>query len=356
MKWSTKRQTSRDNNLNIQAGGDVRLGLGYREVKDISQDTAMEVFEKNFYRLSQGAYEVARERAEEFTRNLVESIQQRAPDALGQFQDPGTQSALYSAQSGYAKTGDSDLGEVLIELLIARISSDARGTSQLASSYAVTVAENLSSHHFAVLTCSFVLKQIAYTDVRSVDVLARNIEQTVAPFVDDLEGADPADLDYLTGLGCTILTASSLSAGECAGMNYPGLFTRGFSSGEVQDSVRLIGTPLVRPFGPDSDRFKINAITESELAELVGRTYLHDIGKIALGTLKNTVLQAGEIERMIMQSRPSLGVIFRRCAALGINGYINTAIGTAIAHANMRRVNPEFDLPLVMLVSKKPML
>jgi hypothetical protein len=183
-----------------------------------------------------------------------------------------------------------------------------------------------------------------------------DIERTVKPFVNDLKDADSADLDYLAGLGCTIATASSLSVGAYAGINYPGLFTRGFSSSEMRDSAHLIGTPLVRPFGPDSDRFKINATTESELAELVNRSFLHDIGHLALATLKNSVLQGHEIERMLTESQPDLGSIFKRCANLGMNGYINTAIGTAIAHANMRRVNPDFDLPLTMLVSKRPML
>jgi hypothetical protein len=354
MKWNTRRQRSRDNNLNIQAEGGVHLGLGYRDVKEISHDTAMEVFEKNFNKLSQVAYDIARERAEEFTSNLVEAVQQRAPDALDQFQDPGTQSALFSAQSGYAKTGDADLGEVLIELLMTRISVNVRDTSQLASSYAVTVAENLSSHHFAILTCSLVLKQIAYEDVRSVDSLARQIRKTIEPFTNDLRDAEPVDLDYLTGLGCMIVTTSTLTPGKWSGMNYPGLFTRGFSSSEMQNSALLIGTPLVRPFGPDSDRYKINAITEPELRELVDRVVLNDMSNLAVHTLRNTVLQEHEIERMLTESQPTLAAIFKRCANLGINSYINTAIGTAIAHANMRRVHSEFSLPLTSLLSEKP--
>ncbi|WP_337819385.1 LPO_1073/Vpar_1526 family protein [Streptomyces werraensis] len=352
MRWKTKRQRSRDNNINMQAER-IHLGLGYRDVKEISHDTAMEVFEKNFHNLSQLAYSVARGRAEEFTSNLIEVVQQRTPNALETFQDPGTQAALFSAQSGYAKTGDADLGEVLIELLMTRISASVRDTSQLASAYAVTVAENLSSHHFAILTCSFILKQLSYRDVRSTDSLARQMLETIDPFVDDLNDANSVDLDYLTGLGCMIATSSTMSPGRYTGLNYPGLFTVGFSSLQ-KDTNRLIGTPLVRPFGPESDRYKIAALTKSELMELVDRVVMHDMRDLALQTLQDGIMHEREIERILCQEQEALAPIFARCSDLGINSYINTAIGTAIAHANMRRVHSGFDVSLTSLLSENP--
>ncbi|MET9332279.1 LPO_1073/Vpar_1526 family protein [Streptomyces cellulosae] len=331
----------------------INLGLGYRDVKEISRDTAMEVFEKNFHNLSQLAHNVARDRAEEFTWNLIEVVQQRTPSALDTFQDPGTQAALFSAQSGYAKTGDADLGEVLIELLMTRISANVRDTSQLASTYAVTVAENLSSHHFAILTCSFILKQLSYRGVNSTASLARQMLETIDPFVGDLNDANPVDLDYLTGLGCMIATSSTLSPGRYTGLNYPGLFTVGFSSRQV-DANRLIGTPLVRPFGPESDRYKIAALTKSELLELVDRLVMHDMSDLALQTLQNSVMHEHDIQRILCQEQSGLAPIFARCSGLGVNAYINTAIGTAIAHANMRRVHSGFDVPLTSLLSENP--
>ncbi|WP_329215127.1 LPO_1073/Vpar_1526 family protein [Streptomyces sp. NBC_00683] len=336
----------------MQAGRDITIGLGYKDVKAISHDTAMEVFTRNFQSLSREAYSVAQLRADEFTLNLVESLQQRAPDALEHFQDPGTQSALFSAQSGYAKTGDAALGEVLIELLISRTSCHQRDTSQLASSFAIGIAEHLSSHHFAILTCNFALKQLAYSDIHSIDSLAKKIEETVGPFFQDLRDGAPLDLDYLAGLGCTIATAGSLSPAKYAGMNYPGLFTRGFSDKELMHAERLIGTQLVHPFGPEPDRYKINAITTKELLKLIDTLFLHDITDLALSALRNTVLLEHEIERMLTNSRPNLTPIFRRLGELEMNGHINTAIGTAIAHANMCRIIPEFDVSLAALIPK----
>ncbi|MEE4492295.1 LPO_1073/Vpar_1526 family protein [Streptomyces sp. BE230] len=350
MKWNTRQQKSRDNSLNMQAGRDIAIGMGYRDVKEISRDTAMEVFTKNFQSLSREAHAIAQQRADEFTLNLVESLQQRAPYVLEDFQDPGTQSALFSAQSGYAKTGDADLGEVLIELLISRASCRQRATSQLASNFAVGIAEHLSSHHFAILTCNFALKQLTYGEIRSIGALARSIGKSIEPFFQDLKDADPADLDYLAGLGCTIATAGSLPPGKYAGLNYPGLFTRGFSNKEIMHAERLIGTRLVRPFGPEPDRYQINAITKEELLDLIDTLFLQEITDLALSTLANTVLDEREIERMLTESRSDLAPIFRRVRELEMNGHINTAIGTAIAHANMRRIIPEFDVPLAALI------
>lgn len=353
MKWNTRRQSARDNNVNIQAEGDIHLGIGYGDVKEIAEHAAMSVFEQNFQKLSLQAYAVAQERAAEFTRNFIEALQERAPHALRQIQDPGTQSAVFAAQSGYAKTGDPDLGEVLLELLIERTSCDRRETSQLASNFALTVAENLSPQHFSLLSCSLILKQIVHSDGRSVDSLARSIWNVLGRFSDDLAMVYPADLDYLSGLGCMISTAGSLSPGRYVALNYPGLFTRGFSLGEIAHAERLIGTPLVRPFGPDPDRYKINAITKPDLKGLIDAHCLHDMNDIAFSALSNTTLEANEIERILANSVPELTPVFRECGQLGLNGYINTAIGSAIAHANIRRVIPEFDLPFASLVSKR---
>lgn len=113
---------------------------------------------------------------------------------------------------------------------------------------------------------------------------------------------------------------------------------------------RLIGTRLVRPFGPEPDRYQINAITKKELLDLIDTLFLQEITDLALSTLKNTVLDEREIERMLTESRRDLAPIFRRVRELEMNGHINTAIGTAIAHANMRRIIPEFDVPLAALI------
>jgi hypothetical protein len=107
---------------------------------------------------------------------------------------------------------------------------------------------------------------------------------------------------------------------------------------------------LVRPFGPDPDRYQIDAVTTEDLLKLIDSLFLREISDLALSTLRNTVLDEHEIERMITESRPGLAPIFRRIRELEMNGYINTAIGTAIAHANMRRVILEFDVPLADLI------
>jgi hypothetical protein len=338
----------------LLAGRDIRIGLGYRDVREVAEEVAMEVFRMNFEKLSRNAHAVAHDRAEEFIHNFIVATHERAPEALGYLDDPGNQAAVLDAQSSYARSGDSDLGAVLIELLIQRVSNGQRDIAQLATTRALDVVKNVSVKHFSLLTCNFILKQVAFGEVKSVDSLASTLAEALKPFEDDLYGVGAQDLDYLTGLGCLISTAGSMTPGRYSGLNYPGLFNRGFTSTDMPDAQKLIGTPLVRQLEGAEGRYVIDAITELELKSLVEAYNLPDLSALAAATLRRNLLQHHEIDNLLVESDPRLKVAFERCAKIGMSSYINTAIGTAIAHSNLMRVNPDFNLPFEHLVSAPP--
>ncbi|MBB4982518.1 LPO_1073/Vpar_1526 family protein [Streptomyces nymphaeiformis] len=354
-KWLTQRQSSGDKSINFQAGGGIHLGIGYRDAKDIARETAMEVFEKNFTRLANEAWRTAQLRAGEFTDHFIEGIYGWDDPPLGQLNDPGIQSALFSAQSGYAKSGDPELGDVLIELLSERLKySQQRSTAQLAISKAVELAESLSGPHLALLSCNLLMKQITPAQVSSVNEVASAIAGMLRPFTDGIASIMPSDLDYLAGLGCLIPTMGTLTLGKYTGMNLPGLFNRGFTNKEMIDAHLLIGTPIAKLKEPDEYRYSVNAITRVDLLNLLEVHGMQDLEETAMRALMGPVLTEHEIEKILSAESAELANSLDLCNALGIPGYLNTAIGSAIGHANMRRAVPEFDLPFESLLKEIP--
>ncbi|MFE1909358.1 LPO_1073/Vpar_1526 family protein [Streptomyces gardneri] len=350
MRWHTRRQSSGDNSTNLQAGGDINLmGLGYRDVKEVAEGVAMDVFRKNFEKLSMDAHSIAHARAVEFAHNLVEVIHEREPQSLQSLGEPGVQAAILEAQSGYARAGDSDLAELLIELLIQRVSRGERDTTQLAMDRALNVALNASKQHYSLLSCNLVLKQLAYGPVKSTEEVASRLAHSLSPFAADLFEIDPFDLDYLTGLGCLIATAGKMTPGDYIRMNYPGLFSEGFPVKDVKNP-RLMDTPLVRKLEGGRERYAINAITVRELHDLARANDLSDLYEDACDILWGAALNPREIENLLVQHSPELRNSFQRCVTLGLPAYVNTAIGTAIAHSNMRRMHPDFDLTFAGLM------
>ncbi|WP_150112878.1 LPO_1073/Vpar_1526 family protein [Streptomyces violaceusniger] len=332
--------------------GDINFGIGYSDAKEIAKDAAMEVFEKNFELLAQDAHELARIRAEELTNVFLEAVQEKSLPVLAAMRDPGVQSSLLTAQSGYAKTGDPDLGDVLVELLVDRIHlNDRRNTAQLALKKSLEVAENLSKELFALLSFNMMVKEVSFGELSSVEEVADSLARAIHPFASDLTAVHPSDLDYLAGLGCLIHAAGTLPPGQSMGMNYPGLFSRGFTEKELMHADHLISSPLVRLINSNEGRYQIDAGTKMGLQALIDTHEAQDLADAALHALTTTRLQDHEIEEMLISSSPELEEPIRRGKELGLAGYLNTAIGTAIGHANARRTIPGFSLDFSNMLS-----
>src|SRR4026209_709950 len=112
-------QTSGDNSVNIQ-GEDVTLNLGvnYSEARQI----ALDVFDANFYKLSQAAAEMAKQRAREIIDDFLSKLAERNPVASENTKDPDVQYAIFTAQREYARSGDKDLSDILVDILVDRVS------------------------------------------------------------------------------------------------------------------------------------------------------------------------------------------------------------------------------------------
>ena len=110
----SQEQSGGDSSVNIQAAGNVQLGLTYEEVRQ----AALDVFDANFHKLSLAAADIARSRAEHLVEEYLNRLQADAPEALSEMADPDMQYVLYTAQREYARQGDEDLGDLLVQLLV----------------------------------------------------------------------------------------------------------------------------------------------------------------------------------------------------------------------------------------------
>ena len=114
----------------IQAGGNVTItktGLTYAEVRDV----ALDVFRANFYELAGVAKETAKARAEEITEEFLSKLQKEHPAGLEKSNDPDFQYALFTVQKEYARNGDKDLGDLLVDLLVDRSKQEQRDILQI---------------------------------------------------------------------------------------------------------------------------------------------------------------------------------------------------------------------------------
>jgi hypothetical protein len=113
MTRGRQSQKSGDSSVSIQAHGDVTVGLTLGETRQV----VMDMFEANFIRLRDEAAERVWERAEFFLKSFLEEAAREGLTKIPDGRNPDFQYVLYSAQRDYARSGDEDLGELLVTAL-----------------------------------------------------------------------------------------------------------------------------------------------------------------------------------------------------------------------------------------------
>lgn len=117
----------------VQGGGDVNIevtnvGLNYLEVREVAKDVALNVFRENFPKLQGEAMLLASARGEAITEDFFSKLQIENPDGINQANSPDFQDALFTVQKEYAKAGDEELGQLLVDLLVDRTKELTRNT------------------------------------------------------------------------------------------------------------------------------------------------------------------------------------------------------------------------------------
>ncbi|MFG3035667.1 LPO_1073/Vpar_1526 family protein [Streptomyces sp. NPDC048330] len=335
MIWRQK-QHGGDGSTNIQANI-AQFGVSYSDAREI----ALDVFRENFAKLSQGAYRKAHERAEELTENYLSEIRERSPESIRNIEDPGIQADILEAQSGYAKSGDQDLGEILVDLLVDRSAESTRTIRSLALSAAISTAQKLTASHFAALSALFVVKQVRFggIDLGDLESLHKHLSAYLTPLSAAVQGLTETDVQYLTGLGCLTISVSSSPVAHRLRNTYPGLFTRGFEAIQFPDIADLIGTEMVTTCGRNPERYQINATDIETLRARARDMRLSDeqVDRLYEVMITTPIPDADVIDELT-QYDPDLKKlldVFEKCE---LPRCTNTAIGTTIAHANLRRV------------------
>lgn len=325
----------------------MQYGVSYNDARDI----AMNVFKENFSKLSQNAHRLAIDRADEFTINYMYELHQREPQAVENIEDPGVQSDILEAQSGFAKSGDRDLGEILVDILVDRTARTERTTASLALSAAISTAQKLTSSHFAALTALFVFKQLRFFQIDHPEQLYQRISHYLSPTRDDMVRLSASDVQYLTALGCITISMGSITIPEVLQKTYPGLFFEGIDvssapselSGAPEDGPesvvnRLKDTPLVTKSLRDPTKLQVSTVDSETLHNLLVESGLLEYEEVLQRTLTARPMNGDAIKAEMREYSPDIRDMVDAYNTNSLPNCSNTAIGTAIAHANVRKV------------------
>ncbi|PAW27939.1 hypothetical protein BKC07_16225 [Peribacillus simplex] len=348
MLRNKQEQHGGDHSTNVQAGNDVNLhqnnyGLSYNEVKEV----ALDVFELNFSKLSLAAQEVAKERAEEITNAFLNQLQEKAPEALDTMKEPDMQYALLMAQKEYVRSGDKNLSEVLVDILVERSKIQERSLLQVVLNESLEVVPKLTNGQLNILSLIFIVKYTVNQTVNSFDSLKSFLNNMIAPFMDGLTKRH-SHFQHLEYSGCGSIGMGGDNFASVFIDRYAGLFSKGFSLEEV-NSVFDEDAPariLLISCLHDSSLFQFNAISEEVLEKDITSLSLSKEQIAQIKSLHtNSLMSNEEAGNFLVELCPEINAIMDIWSDSSMKNMTLTSVGVALAHANIRRkTNKELDL------------
>ena len=220
---------------NIQVGGDVQLGLSYADARQ----AAIDVFKANFYELSENAAKKALERAEEITNNFLKRFFEDANHNKANLEEPAVQSSIYEVQKAYAKSGDKQLEQRLLDILLARVNSEERHINQLVLDEAITILPKLTNNEVNLLSFVVSAIKVRYNGVNTLEAFDNFLRNALLKFFPiNISAAESTHLQYC---GCYTLPSGGphifMSLGEYIGARYKGFLTNGFSESQFKEEM-----------------------------------------------------------------------------------------------------------------------
>ncbi|PEZ83067.1 hypothetical protein CN374_29055 [Bacillus cereus] len=158
-----------NNSMNVQAqNASIQYyGISYSEAKEV----AMDVFKSNFYDLGGKVEKLVNERAEEIINRYLEQLEEANPKAITNTEDPDVRFAIYEVQKSYARLGDKDIADLLVDVLVDRTITKERSLLRIVYNEALEIMPKLTSKQIDVLTVIFLIRYVNLGANFSIDYL-----------------------------------------------------------------------------------------------------------------------------------------------------------------------------------------
>lgn len=338
---SNQRQKAGDQSTNIQAASIViHQGPSVAEVREL----ALDVFKSNFLVLSGIAKDLAGNRAEEITGKFLNQLQLRHPEGLSQSQNPDFQHALFTVQKEYARCGDKELGDLLVDLLVDRTKEPSRSILQIVLNEALAVASKLTHEHLVALSTVFLFRHTFLHGIRNHKDFWEYLDKHVAPLVPHLTPKIGC-YQHLEYCGCGTGGLGSTNLAGIFYSTYGGLFSKGFDSAqvlakqlEVADQSKIFTSCLNAP-----ERQQVSAVNEGMIRSWAEKLKIgeSDITKI-VALYKESMMNQDEIKNFVVTNKEYMKRVFEVWDGSQMGHFTLTSVGIAIGHANLKKNLGEF--------------
>lgn len=334
-----QRQGIGDGSTAIQAGRDlviVNSGISASEARQIALDVAKVTFQE----LTSVAKETASIRAEEITEKIIKKFETDFPAGLQKAKDPDFQYALYTVQKEYARSGDKNLGELLVDLLVDRSKQDQRDIVQIVLNESLAIVPKLTENHLAALSVIFTFRYTKSPVIENHTALGKYFDKNLLPFIPKLSKSS-AGYRHMQFCGCGSIELATIGLVELLGKSYQGQFLNGFDPSEIIDQEISVeaGSQFFIQCLNDEMKLQVNANDKETLEADLNKQGISSGDKAKILSLFDYgKMSEQEIKEKLISIRPYMAEAIELWSDSPMKGFTLTSVGMAIGHTNVKRI------------------
>ncbi len=335
-----QKQEAGNGSTNLQCQSIViHKGINYVDAKEI----ALDVYKANFIQLGNEAAVLATRRATELIDDFLQKLKYDDENALVSMNSPGMQIAIYEAQKQYAKTGDKNLEELMVDILVERAGTSERNLKQIVLDESLSVVSKLTTEQMDALSINFLIVKTSNPNLGSLEALCTYVAKQIVPFLAELTETSSCyeHLEY-AGCGSVIHVGSLLSIERFFINSYSGLFSKGFSEARFKSE-----TGMIEKFQElttrclhcrETENYQLNAVNIVAIEGLLKKLDIDEETKFKIIALhNNSTMSEAEVKEYLLSICPKLESLFSLWNNSSISKFSLTTVGVAIAQANYRR-------------------
>jgi hypothetical protein len=331
--------------LRSQRGGTNSTNYQAEAINVFHAPTAAEVLEiarelqrDNLHQMQGVARLVVEERLAFFEDRLLERLLDKGPQELAGFGDPDVQYSLIGAQRDFARLGTEQLGNTLVELLVARCVEPTGGLRAMALGQAIDAIPRITSGQIDAMTANWLVRRFRPLGIHSEEDLWARLSKYFGPLADTLPKSE-SPYRHLIAIGCASPTAPCELGGSLRA-TFPGIFTRGFTRHSVTDLVASIPNLIVQ-YERDPTLVRVNAIDLESALLRAGVDEATEVAREVRNLLSAYSLPDSDVVDRVLDSAPELRPLNAVWETTPISSIDLTPVGEAIAHCRWQIVAAE---------------
>jgi hypothetical protein len=343
---SRQDQNAGDGAIAIQSGGDVTI---YQGMTSAQMAEIMLALASQLQKFQADAEKKVDERLNKFRDDMLKQFSNSAEANPEAFKDPDFQFLLLNAQNSFARSGDDQLGEILVKLLAERSMQPDRSRVSLVLNRAAETVNLLTSEELSILSLAFVIFYTGPAGQIDYKGLLLRFSRFIVPFMSNA-GTSLAPYEYLESLGC-------LSINHMIGRNlrdifvqvYGSVLTDGFSQNDFDAVVaNAMLAPALRvllvPHETNLGAFRFAATNKSTLdSQLKSANILPDVMQRILAFFDTQLWNEQIFEQRMRADASGFDTLEGIWANSALQKISLTSLGKALGHANLLRIAPEFQ-------------